>query len=326
MSKLKKFTKAFGITAAIIFAVSLVLGTLLNLLFPLFEKSTVAYWEFIYGLPEFFSAFDYVALLSYSFLAFGVLLAIVWLVLMLIKKKFIVFLYFIFDLAVFVVFSYCLFMFVGEDSYFVAAIKSANDNIGNLIMLVALLFTSSLSVCFIITFAVLSIISAFKDAKKRPVKVNKNDVNEAKDLMKVEEKDGNKRILVVVKRKTVEPKVIKETITEEVKVANTAEEEPNALTKEDVKQETSKVGNNETVKEGSEEVKGATIEVKKSGKVYHISQHPTEDKWQVKLAKGEKAIKLFDTQLEAIEYAKELSKNQGGSIRLHARDGKIRKI
>ncbi|MCQ2793344.1 MAG: DUF2188 domain-containing protein [Bacilli bacterium] len=65
--------------------------------------------------------------------------------------------------------------------------------------------------------------------------------------------------------------------------------------------------------------------VKSSGKVYHISQHPTENKWQVKLAKGEKALKLFDTQAEAIAYAKEISKNQGGSIRVHSMAGKIRK-
>ena len=71
--------------------------------------------------------------------------------------------------------------------------------------------------------------------------------------------------------------------------------------------------------------KKANEEKKSSGKVYHISQHPTEDKWQVKLAKGEKALKLFDTQAEAIAYAKEVAGNQEGSIRVHSREGKIRK-
>lgn len=59
-------------------------------------------------------------------------------------------------------------------------------------------------------------------------------------------------------------------------------------------------------------------------KKYHVSSRP-DGKWQVKLAKGEKAIKLFDTQLEAIEYAKSLADNQDGSITIHKRDGSIRK-
>ena len=48
-------------------------------------------------------------------------------------------------------------------------------------------------------------------------------------------------------------------------------------------------------------------------------------KWQVKFAKGEKALKLFDTQAEAITFAKEKAKNQDGNITIHKTDGKIRK-
>ena len=47
--------------------------------------------------------------------------------------------------------------------------------------------------------------------------------------------------------------------------------------------------------------------------------------WQVKLAHGEKAIKLFATQAEAIRFVKDLVKTQGGSIRVHSLKGKIRK-
>ena len=47
--------------------------------------------------------------------------------------------------------------------------------------------------------------------------------------------------------------------------------------------------------------------------------------WQVKLGKGEKALKLFETQAEAIAYAKEKANNQDGSIVIHKKDGKIRK-
>lgn len=61
-------------------------------------------------------------------------------------------------------------------------------------------------------------------------------------------------------------------------------------------------------------------------KIYHISQHPTANKWQVKLQGSDKAIKLFDTQAEAIEYAKALAKSQNGSVRLHSRKGSFRSI
>lgn len=59
-------------------------------------------------------------------------------------------------------------------------------------------------------------------------------------------------------------------------------------------------------------------------KNYHISKRD-DGKWQVKLAGGEKAIKLFDTQAEAIDYAKSVAENQEGNITIHKRDGKIRK-
>lgn len=57
---------------------------------------------------------------------------------------------------------------------------------------------------------------------------------------------------------------------------------------------------------------------------YHVSTR-ADGKWQVKFAGGEKAIKLFDTQAEAIAYAKKLAQNQEGSISIHKKDGKLRK-
>ena len=59
-------------------------------------------------------------------------------------------------------------------------------------------------------------------------------------------------------------------------------------------------------------------------RVYHIS-HRKDKKWQVKFANGKKAIKLFNTQAEAIVFAKKLAKAQDGSIRIHSVSGKIRK-
>ncbi len=64
---------------------------------------------------------------------------------------------------------------------------------------------------------------------------------------------------------------------------------------------------------------------KDGARTYHISRHLLSQQWQVKLAHGEKAIKLFATQAEAITFAKGLVKTQGGSIRVHSLKGKIRK-
>lgn len=60
------------------------------------------------------------------------------------------------------------------------------------------------------------------------------------------------------------------------------------------------------------------------GKKYHISLND-DDKWQVKAEKAERALKIFDTQKEAIDYAKVVAENQEGNIVIHKVDGKIRK-
>ena len=60
------------------------------------------------------------------------------------------------------------------------------------------------------------------------------------------------------------------------------------------------------------------------GQKYHISLN-ADGKWQVKGEKAEKALKLFDTQKEAIAYAKTVAGNQEGNIVIHKVDGKIRK-
>ena len=59
-------------------------------------------------------------------------------------------------------------------------------------------------------------------------------------------------------------------------------------------------------------------------RIYHVSKRE-DRRWQVKFANGKKAIKLFNTQAEAIVFAKKLAKSQDGSIRVHSVKGKIRK-
>ena len=47
-----------------------------------------------------------------------------------------------------------------------------------------------------------------------------------------------------------------------------------------------------------------------------------DGKWEVKFAGGEKAIKLFDTQKEAVEYSKVMAENQDGVLLVHNSKGK----
>lgn len=61
-------------------------------------------------------------------------------------------------------------------------------------------------------------------------------------------------------------------------------------------------------------------------KVYHISKRKADNMWQVKMAKGAKAIKLFRTQAEAIEFAKKLAENQEARIVIHKEDGSFRNL
>ena len=65
---------------------------------------------------------------------------------------------------------------------------------------------------------------------------------------------------------------------------------------------------------------------KTSGKVYHITKRKEDGKWQIKAEGAEKAIKLFKTQKEAIEYCKTLAGNQDASIMVHKEDGSFRKV
>ena len=60
-------------------------------------------------------------------------------------------------------------------------------------------------------------------------------------------------------------------------------------------------------------------------RIYHISRHNQDGRWQVKFANGKRAIKITDTQAEAIVFAKQLVKVNGGSLRVHSVKGRIRK-
>ena len=68
------------------------------------------------------------------------------------------------------------------------------------------------------------------------------------------------------------------------------------------------------------EVKEETKTAKK--KMYHVSKRASDNKWTVKFAGGNKVIKLFDTKVEALEYANKLAEKQEGGVHVHASKGK----
>lgn len=60
---------------------------------------------------------------------------------------------------------------------------------------------------------------------------------------------------------------------------------------------------------------------KDATRVYHVAKRAEDGKWAVKYAGGEKVIKLFDTQKEALDYTKVMAKNQGGQMLVHNSKG-----
>lgn len=111
---------------------------------------------------------------------------------------------------------------------------------------------------------------------------------------------------------------------EEVKVEENTETKPTKLKEKVVSAKTAekptKLKNKTISADSIEEAKKTP-----SKKNYHVSKRAEDGKWQVKFATGQKVIKLFDTQTEAIKYAQNLADNQDGCITIHKVDGKIRK-
>lgn len=119
---------------------------------------------------------------------------------------------------------------------------------------------------------------------------------------KKKSKQEEPKKVVVQEEKKVEPKKV-EPVT------------PELVTPEPVKEEVSE----EPKKEEKEEVKKPARKMP-----YHITKH-TDGGWQIKRGKAKKALKRFETQKEAIEYAKVLEKEKGESYIIHKANGTTRK-
>ena len=136
-----------------------------------------------------------------------------------------------------------------------------------------------------------------------------------KDLPKAQRRDyKNKMLLDCIYLKPV----AKEEVAEETE--NTLVEEETETTQEIEEQDLS-----EEQEEQKEETPQEEKKPRKIPKQYHISLR-VDQKWQLKYSGSTKAIKLFNTQKEAIEYAKPLAAKQKAALIIHRTDGKIRKL
>ena len=150
-----------------------------------------------------------------------------------------------------------------------------------------------------------------KKKNKKEKKVEEIKVEEVKTEEKVADPEVKEEIPEKGKIETkTKSNTTKKTTAKKVVTKNTT-----AVKKTSEKKETIK-------KEEKVEKKTAKAPTKK---VYHVSLRKDDGKWQVKYGGGKKAIKLFDTQAEAIKFAEERANSQEGSISIHKKDGKIRK-
>lgn len=59
-------------------------------------------------------------------------------------------------------------------------------------------------------------------------------------------------------------------------------------------------------------------------KEHHIVPNP-KGSWSIKKGGGKKSIKNFDVKSSAVDFAREISKNQGSELVIHDKKGRIHK-
>lgn len=198
------------------------------------------------------------------------------------------------------------------------------------------LFIAIFGTVFFVALAMF-IIGFKKDNKKIEEDNNKEEQqveqpNEATSVEEVKPIDENKEEPVVEekveespKEEVVEQPIEESTPTEEKKEENETSEQP--LEQEEKKEKpSSKTKNNKkavSTKKTESKVKEDKPDEKKevNFRTYHVNKRKEDGKWTVKYAGGEKVIKLFDTQKEALEYTKKMAENQGGTVLVHASKG-----
>lgn len=159
--------------------------------------------------------------------------------------------------------------------------------------------------------------AAAKEVKEQAAQVSTN--KKAPVVAKVEPKKEVKATPAKVAPKQVEKKEATKTPAKPAdnKGAKVITPKPAAKTKADVSHAEIK-----TVAPAKQEKKQLPYTV------YHVSKRENDGReWKVFIQGSSKVIKLFDTQAEALAYAKSLCKNKddGSYVVLHGLDGKIRK-
>ncbi|WP_435130441.1 DUF2188 domain-containing protein [Mycoplasma sp. 6243] len=66
------------------------------------------------------------------------------------------------------------------------------------------------------------------------------------------------------------------------------------------------------------------VEKKDLKPTWHITLDKQKGKWRVSREGSERATIIFDTQKEAIPYARDLAKKHNGTYYVHGENGKIR--
>lgn len=151
--------------------------------------------------------------------------------------------------------------------------------------------------------------------KQKTKKKKKEETRELEEIPAQEEEKTEKVLILSEEEKPLE-------IKEEPEVKEEEKEMEKKTVKKETKKEAVKAAPAKAKKEDDVKVDDNKKEI--TNKNYHVSLRE-DGKWQVKFAKGERALKVFATQAEAIEFAKEKAVNQKGSITIHKKDGKIRK-
>ena len=153
------------------------------------------------------------------------------------------------------------------------------------------------------------------EEKTRPAEDKKEEpaAKAATDEEKAEKKSATREITTDKKeeRKSVAKETINEKKAAEKPAAKAASAEKDTQAKPAAKPVANAAKKNED---------------KSSNKTYHISKRSDLNRWQIKAAGAAKALKFFNTQAEAIDYAKVLAKNQDAHIVIHKEDGSFRKL
>lgn len=346
MSKVQKTVKILSV-ASIAFAIlAIALGIILNFTFigesaPEGSGVIVEYAHFakyicysLVGQSSVAYPADAFANVSFFFGVLMCLVAVAWIVLVLIRKEPVKVLYGLGSIVAGFIVSFAYFLFVQGITYNHIWNFLNEMNGGNLALAIIIFVLGNLLALSLIALFVIYVVEFVKGTNKKECKCcceeNKECSCDEDEECECEECecDHHEEKPAEDAKQEVSPEGKNELVEEEKEPSKEAgpvedkeaEDKPAPAKKAPVKKAAPKA----EVKK--EEAVPNEDKPKRNYKAYHISKHPTLDKWQVKGTGSDKALKLFDTQEQAIQYAKQVAKNQGVSIRVHSKKGRIRSL